>query len=383
VTRDVIAGELPPLPADHAALGLFRVMEDDGRLRPGVACPMTDAELLRLYRAMVLVRALDDRMMAMQRQGRIGFYAEIKGQEGAVLGAASALGPDDWLVPALREAGAGLYRGLPLRHYLAQLLGNDNDVSKGHAMPCHPGLRAHRYLTMSSCIGTQLPHAVGLAMAAQIKKEPVVTLACLGEGATSEADFHVAANFAGVRKAPVVFFCLNNQWAISTPANLQTASPSFAVKALGYGFPGVRIDGNDALAVHVTVKEAVERARRGGGPTMIEALSYRVSAHTSSDDPTRYRDEKITARWKSDKDPIARLWGLLGSRGILDDTAHALMLEQIDREIREAVAAEEATGPPPLSSMIEDVYAEVPDRLREQLASIEPLTRQKTGGVHV
>jgi TPP-dependent pyruvate/acetoin dehydrogenase alpha subunit len=249
-------------------------------------------------------------------------------------------------------------------------------------MPCHPGLRAHRYLTMSSCIATQLPHAVGLAMAAQIQKEPVVTLACLGDGATSEADFHVSANFAGVRKAPVVFFCLNNQWAISTPSTLQTASQTFAVKALGYGFPGVRVDGNDAVAVHVTVKEAVERARRGDGPTLIEALSYRVSAHTSSDDPSRYRDEQVTARWRAERDPIARLYTLLRALGILDDRANTLMAEDIDREIRDAVSAEETSPSPPLSSLIEDVYAEIPARLHEQLASIEPLPRQKTGGVH-
>jgi TPP-dependent pyruvate/acetoin dehydrogenase alpha subunit len=378
----MIPGQVSPPSADDPALGLIRVLDDRGHLAPGTDCPMGDVQLRHLYRWMILVRTLDDRMMSMQRQGRIGFYAEIKGQEGAVLGSASALGPDDWLVPALREAAAGLYRGLPLRHYIAQLLGNANDVSKGHAMPCHPGLRAQRYLTMSSCIATQLPHAVGLAMAAQVRKEPVVTLACLGEGATSEADFHVAANFAGVRKAPVVFFCLNNQWAISTPAELQTASASFAVKALGYGFPGVRVDGNDPLAVHVVVKDAVERARCGEGPTLVEALSYRVSAHTSSDDPKRYRDENITAKWRNERDPIARMQGFLVSRGLLDEAQNAALHEEIDREIKEAVEAEERVGPPPLRSLIEDVYAEVPARLTEQLAKIEPLTRQPTTGVH-
>ena len=261
-------------------------------------------------------------------------------------------------------------------------MGNANDVSKGHAMPCHPGLRENRYLTMSSCIATQLPHAVGLAMAAQIRKEPTVVLGCLGEGATSEPDFHVAANFAGVRKAPIVFFCLNNQWAISTPAASQTAAPTFATKALGYGFPGIRVDGNDALAVHAVVKEAVERARAGGGPTLVEALSYRVSAHTSSDDPSRYRDETVTARWRSDRDPIARLGAFLSSRNLLDESIDATMRAEIELEIREAIAAEEPTGPPPLHSLIEDVFAEVPARLEEQLSQIAGLTRQPMGGVH-
>ena len=378
----LVAGQIPPLPADHPALGFFQILDEQGQLRPGVQAPLPDDKALHLYRWMVLVRALDDRLLAMQRQGRIGFYAEIKGQEAAVLGAASALGPEDWLVPALREAGAGLYRGLPLRHYVAQIFGNANDVSKGHAMPCHPGLRAQRYLTMSSCIGTQLPHAVGLAMAAQIKKEPIAVLACLGEGATSEPDFHVSANFAGVRKAPVVFFCLNNQWAISTPAAHQTASQSFAAKALGYGFPGIRIDGNDAFAVHAAVKNALDRARSGGGPTMIEALSYRVSAHTSSDDPTRYRDETVTARWRSERDPIARLHRYLRARDALDDARDATMLDQIEHEIREAIEVEEPTPPPLLRTLIEDVFAEVPTQLEAQLKAIEPLPRQKTGGVH-
>ena len=361
---------------------LVRVLDDHGRLRAGAACPMSDGELMHLYRWMMLVRLLDDRLMAMQRQGRIGFYAEIKGQEGAVLGAASALGPNDWLVPALREAGAGLYRGLPLRHYVAQIFGNANDVSKGHAMPCHPGLREHKYLTMSSCIATQLPHAVGLAMAAQIQKEPTVVLGCLGDGATSEPDFHVAANFAGVRKAPIVFFCLNNQWAISTPSSMQTAAPTFAIKALGYGFPGIRVDGNDALAVHSVVKEAVERARRGEGPTLVEALSYRVSAHTSSDDPSRYRDESVTDRWRSERDPVARLGAFLASRDLIDDTTDSVMRAELEAEIRDAIAAEEPVGPPPLRSLIEDVFAEVPARLEEQLAEVAALPRQKTGGVH-
>jgi pyruvate dehydrogenase E1 component alpha subunit/2-oxoisovalerate dehydrogenase E1 component alpha subunit len=376
------SGYVPPLSPEHPAMALVRVLDDHGRLRAGAQCPMSDAELMHLYRWMVLVRLLDDRLMGMQRQGRIGFYAEIKGQEGAVLGAASALGPNDWLVPALREAGAGLYRRLPLRHYISQIFGNANDVSKGHAMPCHPGLREHKYLTMSSCIATQLPHAVGLAMAAQIRKEPTVVLGCLGDGATSEPDFHVAANFAGVRKAPIVFFCLNNQWAISTPSSIQTAAPTFAIKALGYGFPGIRVDGNDALAVHAVVKDAVERARRGEGPTLVEALSYRVSAHTSSDDPSRYRDESVTDRWRSERDPIARLGAFLQSRDLLDDTTDTVMRTELEAEVRDAIAAEEPVSPPPLRSLIEDVYAEVPARLEEQLRAIEPLPRQKTGGVH-
>src|SRR5581483_11045104 len=219
--------------------------------------------------------------------GRIGFYGEARGQEAAIIGAAAALQQNDWIVPALREAGAAIFRGLSMREYVAQIFGNGNDVARGRQLPCHPGTRAARYVTMSSCIATQVPHAVGMAMAAKIKKDPVVVLGCLGDGASSEEDFHVAANFAGVFKAPVVLFCANNQWAISTPCTQQTASPTFAIKGVAYGLPSVRVDGNDILAVYSTVKAAVDRARRGDGPSFIEALTYRVSAHSSSDDPTR------------------------------------------------------------------------------------------------
>src|SRR5439155_1077494 len=255
----------------------------------------------------------------------IGFYGEAKGQEAAIIGAAAALGPADWLVPALREAGAGLYRGLPMRTYVAQIFGNDNDVSRGRQLPCHPGTRASRYLTMSSCIASQLPHAMGMAWAAKIAGDDVVVLGCLGDGATSEEDFHVAANFAGVYGVPVVFFCQNNQWAISTPVTLQTAAPTMAVKALAYGFRGVRCDGNDVLAVYDCVKNAADQARRGGGPTLVEALTYRVSAHSSSDDPTRYRDERITAAWRQ-RDPLQRFGAWLTAQGLLDAAADARML---------------------------------------------------------
>jgi len=234
---------------------------------------------------------------------------------------------------------------------------------------------------MSSCIATQVPHAVGMAWAAKLKGDPVVVLGCLGDGATSEEDFHVAANFAGVYKIPVVLFCANNQWAISTPCSQQSASQTFAVKAVAYGIPGIRVDGNDVLAVYAVVKDAVERARRGEGATLIEALTYRVSAHSSSDDPTRYRDESITEKWKQ-KDPIARYERWLKSQGLIDDAQLAAMRDEIDTEVRDAVAAEEPVSAPPLRSIVEDTFAEVPAHLEEQLAEIEPLPRQKLGGVH-
>jgi pyruvate dehydrogenase E1 component alpha subunit/2-oxoisovalerate dehydrogenase E1 component alpha subunit len=374
-------GEIAPLPADAPELGLYQILDDNGTADPARVPPLAPDELARIYRGMMLIRIMDERLLALQRQGRIGFYGEAKGQEAAIIGAAHALGPRDWLVPALREAGAGLYRGLPLREYVAQIFGNGDDVSKGRQLPCHPGTRAAHYVTMSSCIASQLPHAMGMAWAARIQGDDAVVLGCLGDGATSEEDFHVAANFAGVYRAPVVFLCQNNQWAISTPVGLQTAAPTMAVKAVAYGFGGVRVDGNDVLAVYATVHEAVERARRGEGPTLIEALTYRVSAHSSSDDPTRYRDERITDDWRK-KDPIVRFRTWLTAQGLLDAAADERIRAELEAEVRETIAAQERVAPPPLGSLVEDVFAEVPRHLREQLEELEQVPRQKLGGVH-
>jgi pyruvate dehydrogenase E1 component alpha subunit/2-oxoisovalerate dehydrogenase E1 component alpha subunit len=374
-------GQVAALPPDDPALSIVQILPENGLPDPARVPRMSGDEARKLYRGMLTIRIMDERLLGMQRQGRIGFYGEAKGQEAAVIGMAAALGPDDWLLPALREAGAAIYRGLTLRQYVAQIFGSANDVAKGRQLPCHPGTRAARYVTMSSCIASQLPHAVGMAMAAKIKGDPVVVVGCMGDGATSEPDFHVAANFAGVFRPPLVLFCANNQWAISTPSSQQSASATFAVKAVAYGIPGVRVDGNDVLAVFAAVRQAVESARRGEGPTLIEALTYRVSAHSSSDDPSRYRDERITEEWKK-RDPIERFRRYLTGQALLDETGDQKLRALIDAEVRAAIEAEEPAGPPPLRSLIEDVFAEVPQFLEEQLAEIEPLPRQKLGGVH-
>jgi pyruvate dehydrogenase E1 component alpha subunit/2-oxoisovalerate dehydrogenase E1 component alpha subunit len=238
---------------------------------------------------------------------------------------------------------------------------------------------------MSSCIATQLPHATGMALAARIGRtrgDDCVVLGYLGDGATSEADFHVALNFAGVFRAPVVFVCQNNQWGISTPVSVQSASPTLAVKAHAYGMPGVRVDGNDVIAVYATVAEAVDRARRGGGPTLIEALTYRVGPHSTSDDPSRYRDENITREWVERRDPIARFKRWLTAQGHLTEERDAALRAAIDADVREAIAAEEHVAPVALHTLIEQVFAEVPSFLEEELAEIADLPRQKLGGVH-
>src|SRR5437899_8221855 len=210
--------------------------------------PLPREVLLRLYREMVRLRTLDERMMTLQRQGRVGFYGAATGQEAATLASAIALEPSDWIFPALREGGAMLLRGFPLVPYLCQIFGNSGDETKGRPMPSHLASRSMNQVSWSSCIGTQLPQAVGAAMAARIRGHRTVIAAYLGDGATSEGDFHVAMNFAGVFKAPVVFICQNHHWAISVPTAKQTASESIAIKAQADGCSGVKVDGNDAVA---------------------------------------------------------------------------------------------------------------------------------------
>lgn len=343
------------------------------------ALKIPDELLLRMYRGMLMVRIMDERLLTMQRQGRIGFYGEARGQEAAVIGTAAALLPEDYIVPALREAGAAIYRGLPLRAYVAQLFGSANDLSKGRQMPCHPGSRASRYVTMSSCIGTQLPHATGMAMAARLLGDHIVVVGYLGDGATSEGDFHVALNFAGVFKAPVVFVCQNNQWAISTPVSGQTAAAAMACKALAYGMPALRVDGNDVLACYSGMRDAVAYARSGKGPIFLEALTYRVSAHSSSDDPSRYRDEAVTMKWRTERDPLLRYQKMLRESGRLTEAADTALHDSVEAEVRAAIAAEESAAPPPLHTLVEDVFAQVPAALHEQLAELAALPSRPPG----
>jgi len=353
---------------EEKARGLFQLVAEDGSFNEDDVRGIDRELALRLYRGMLSIRIIDARMIALQRQGRIGFYGEALGQEASVVGSAAALEPRDWLVPALREAGAGLYRGMSLSTYLAQILGNSNDVCKGRQMPCHPCDRDTNYVVMSSVVSTQIPHAVGIAMGMKIKGTDQVCIGFMGDGGTSEGDFHVALTFAGVSKAPAVLVCQNNQWAISTPGKDQCAADTLALKGLGYGLESLRADGNDVFAVYELVKYAVDKARRGEGASFIELLTYRVSAHSTSDDPSRYRDESVTEVWKETRDPLERQRAFLASKGWLSDDEAQAMAAEIEGQVRAVVAEQEEAGPPPLDSLIEDVFAEPTWLLREQLA---------------
>lgn len=365
--RDLADKMRPPMaaPPDDEALGLLCVLDDGGDARPGA--PLPGDELLRaMYREMLRIRRIDERMLTRQRQGRVGFYGTITGQEATPVAAGFALGPDDWVFPALREAAIMLVRGFPLERWLAQVYGNAGDVLKGRQMPSHMSSRDVHQVAWSSCIGPQLPQAVGAAMAARHRGDAVVVMGFMGDGATSEGDFHHAMDFAARFHPPVVLVCQNNQWSISVPVAKQTAAATIAVKARAYGLRGVRVDGNDVLAVHGALSDAVERARAGDGPTFVEALTYRIGPHSSSDDPTRYRSEDEVEVWRG-RDPIARLERFLERRGVLDEAGRDAIRAALDEEIGRALDAVEPLPPPDRATLFDDVVGgALPPHLRSQ-----------------
>jgi pyruvate dehydrogenase E1 component alpha subunit/2-oxoisovalerate dehydrogenase E1 component alpha subunit len=333
---------------------------------------LRDADFRRMFEAMVRVRALDERGLMSQRQGRIGFYVPSSGEEGHQVGAAYALEPGDWCFPSYRVPGVALFRGATVESMVANLFGNRDDFALGRQMPNHYTFREQNFVSISSPLGTQIPQAVGVARAMQIRGEKHVAAVWFGDGTTSEGDFHVAMNFAGVWKAPCVFLCNNNQWAISVPLSRQTASDGIAVKAEAYGFEGVAVDGNDVLAVHQVVKRAVDKARDGGGPTLVEAITYRMGPHSSSDDPTRYRPNAEVEAWRK-KDPIERFRRWLLSRGVADAAWMASVEEAAKAEVAEAFRKQEHVPPPALGSLFDDVFAGTTPALRRQREFLEAL----------
>ncbi|APR83318.1 Branched-chain alpha-keto acid dehydrogenase, E1 component, alpha subunit protein [Minicystis rosea] len=350
-------------------LGLFSVLREDGTIDPASGAQIADDVALRAYREMKRLRLIDARMILLQRQGRVGFYGACTGQEATPIATALALEPSDWVFPALRESVMMLVRGFPLVTYLAQVYGNAGDILKGRQMPSHMSGRRVNQVSWSSCLGPQIPQAVGAAWAAKLKGDRAVSVGFMGDGSTSEPDFHNAMNFAAVFKTPCVLICQNNHWAISVPSSRQTASATFAVKGRAYGIPSVRVDGNDLLAVHHVVTEAVARARRGEGPTFIEAVTYRIGAHSTSDDPTRYRSQEEVEAWMK-RDPLQKLRGYVVGKGLLDEAADTALEAELNAEIAAAITEVEKFGPPARETLFDDVYAELPWHLEEQKAEL-------------
>jgi pyruvate dehydrogenase E1 component alpha subunit len=351
-------------------LELTRVLDDDGRvIRPEREPRIEPRDLRKMHETMLLVRALDERLLRLQRQGRIGFYLTATGEEATHVGPAWALRTSDWVYSSYREIGLALYRGYPLRTFLCQLFGNAEDPVKGRQMPVHHTARDINFVSISSPVATQIPQAVGTAMGARLAGKDDVALAYFGDGATSTGAFHVACNFAAVRKAPCLFLCRNNGWAISVPRSVQTAVPTFAQKAIAYGMPGILVDGNDVLALAHVTAQAAERARRGEGPTLIEARTYRRGAHSSSDDPTVYRDPSEPREWEP-HDPIVRFRRYLVGKGLWSDEDDLRFRERFDAELTATLAEVEGIGPPTHETLFDDVYGERTWILDEQEAEL-------------
>jgi len=335
----------------------IQILAPDGSVRPGATVPLRDEQLLEMYRWMVLSRMFDQRAISLQRQGRIGTYAPFSGQEAAQIGCAFAVEKDDWIFPTYREIALTFVLGKKMSTALLYSMGHLHGTRSPEGVNLLPG---------QIMLATQIPQAVGAAWASKIRGEKAATIVFFGDGTTSKGDFHEGMNFAAVLGAPIVFVCMNNHWAISTPLSKQTATATIAEKAAAYGMPGVRVDGNDVMAVYAVAKDALERARRGEGPTLIEAVTYRYGPHTTSDDPTRYRTEEDVQLWQR-RDPILRLHTYLTERGLWNEEREAALRQWCREQINAAVEEAERTSRSRLPEVFEFVYGEpTADLLRQR-----------------
>ena len=346
------------------------ILDADGKLRKNAHEPAIDkATALKIYENMTYIRVLDERMVAAQRQGRLSFYLTCTGEEASVVGSIAGFKSHDMVMSQYREQAALRYRGFSSEQFMNQLLSNDLDLGKGRQMPIHYGSRELNYMTISSPLATQIPQAAGYAYGQKLVGKDACTICYFGDGAASEGDFHAGLNMAAVSNCPVVFVVRNNGYAISTPTSEQFAGDGIAPRGIGYGISSIRVDGNDILAVYAASVEARRLALQTNAPVIIETMSYRLGAHSTSDDPSSYRHADEEEIWRQ-KDPILRMKKWLLDRGWWSDQQDHQLKTQYKKEILDALKSQEKRPSPPLSDLITDVYKTPPLHLRQQYTEL-------------
>ena len=347
----------------------LQILDESGKIDEKLMPKLSNDDIKAMYEFMILIRKFDEKCISLQRQGRMGTYAAVLGQEASQVGSAYALSKEDWMFPSFRESGSLIVRNTPMYQIMMYWAGDERGQKFSQNVNNFP---------ISIPVGTQIPHAVGAAFASKYLKHKVVSLVYFGDGGSSKGDFHEALNFAGVLKLPCVFICQNNQWAISLPRKQQTASETIAQKAISYGFQGIQVDGNDIFAVYKATKEALDKARSGKGPTLIECVTYRMSDHTTADDASRYRDLKELEAWKK-KDPVDRLRKYMESKKLWTQDYEDRILSKSTNQVEEAVKEMESQPAPSFEDFFRNTFADIPPILKEQLDYLSDIKKQKEG----
>ena len=355
---------------------LLKVLKQDGTLYKGAQMPEMDQALAtKVYKTLAFHRVLDERMVASQRQGRLSFYMAALGEEAASVGGAAGLKDQDMIMTQYREQGALMFRGFSLENFMNQMFSNAKDLGKGRQMPIHYGSKELNYMTVSSPLGTQIPQATGYAYGQKLQGLDEVTMCYFGEGAASEGDFHAGLNMAAVQEAPVIFFCRNNGYAISTPSDEQFKGNGIASRGVGYGIKTLRIDGNDILAVILATQTARAYALKENAPVLIEAMSYRLGAHSTSDDPSGYRTREEEEVWQAN-DPILRMKNWMLNQKWWDEAQETELFDQYREDVLAAVKVSEKIDKPHLDTLISDVYDVPPVHLQAQLDELKEHIKQ-------
>ncbi len=349
----------------------LKILKQDGSVYENSDMPMIDQALaVKVYETFAFHRVLDERMVSSQRQGRLSFYMAALGEEAASVGGAAGLQPQDMIMSQYREQGALMFRGFSLENFMNQMFSNENDLGKGRQMPIHYGSSELNYMTVSSPLGTQIPQATGYAYGQKLQGLDAVTLCYFGEGAASEGDFHAGLNMAAVQQAPVIFFCRNNGYAISTPSDEQFKGNGIASRGVGYGIKTLRVDGNDILAVIKATQTARTYALKENEPVLIEAMSYRLGAHSTSDDPSGYRTREEEEKWQAN-DPILRMKNWMLAQNWWDEAKDKVLFESLREKVLAAVKVSEKMNKPHIDTLISDVYDVPTKQLEAQLAQVK------------